>query len=180
MDDARWEEEFRKIYAKARRAYLDGATDAATCIAAADRPFLAGIGCSAQELFDLVEDDVTVGEPGIDRAVGITRVRREYFREVDGGRASGRTLGAADIPSPSATLGGIAWLPRILAKARAKLRGELPPELMYSCGGDRRFLRDNGLEADAFLKAVWKAGDDEASILDYVRRRGRDRSVPDA
>ena len=33
---------------------------------------------------------------------------------------------------------GIAWLPRILVKARLKLRGEMPADLMYGCGGDRQ------------------------------------------
>ena len=71
-----------------------------------------------------------------------------------------------------AELGGYLWLPRIIAKAKAKLRGELPPEVMYNCGGDRHFLKTIGLEASAFLKVVRDAKDDN-QILDYVQETGK-------
>ena len=72
-----------------------------------------------------------------------------------------------------ATLGGYAWLPRIIAKARAKLRGEMPPDLMYSCGGDRRFLKSIGADPADFLQQVWEAGDDDQNILDYVNEKAK-------
>ncbi len=172
MKDSSWGETFRAAYERVKRAYEEGAGTPDTCVSREDGEFLAEIGCSAQELFDLVEDDVTVGEPGLEKAIGITRVRYEYFQEVEQGRAPERLCRITDFPPPGATLGGVHWLPRIIAKARAKLTGELPPELMYCCGGDRHFLQEHGLEPDAFLRAVWKAGDRETEILEFVRRRG--------
>jgi len=167
-----WKASFRNVYERARKAYQDGAGSPQECIEKEDREFLAECGCSPQELFDLVEDDVTVGEPGFDRALRITEVRREYFLNVDQGKPPERMRRASEFPSPGETLGGFEWLPRILAKARAKLRGELPPELMFSCGGDRHFLRTHGLEPDDFLRAVWKAGNREDEVVSYVRSRG--------
>jgi hypothetical protein len=173
MEEAGWEQQFRDAYQRARAAYEQGADTPAVCVADTDRKLLAEIGCSPQELFDFVEDDVTVGEPGLEKTLAITRVRWEYLSEVERGKAPERIRRTAEFPSPAETLGGIPWLPRIIAKARAKLRGELPPDLMYSCGGDRRFLREHGLEADAFLRAVWRAGEEDGPILEYVQRRGQ-------
>ena len=53
---------------------------------------------------------------------------------------TGHTVDMEQLPAKAAQVDGIAWLPRIIAKARAKLRGEMPPDLMYDCGGDRDFL----------------------------------------
>jgi len=39
---------------------------------------------------------------------------------------------------------GIEWLPRIIPKTKAKLRGELR-DLMYCCGGDRRFFQAHSI-----------------------------------
>jgi len=172
MDESSWVEEFRAAYLRTKRAYEEGAGTLPECISESDHRFLGEIGCSPQELFDLVEDDVTVGEPGLERALSITKVRWEYFQQVEGGKAPERIRRMSEFPPPGETLGDIPWLPRIIAKAQGKLKGELPSELMYSCGGDRHFLREHGLEADAFLRAVWKAGDQDNVILDYVRRRG--------
>ena len=64
-----------------------------------------------------------------------------------------KTFGMKDLPSMGASLGGFRWLPRLMAKAHAKLRGEMPPELMYGCGGDRPFLKQLGIHPADFLKA---------------------------
>ena len=41
---------------------------------------------------------------------------------------------------------------------------------MFSCGGDRKFLREHGnIHAADFLRNVWSAGDDDARISKYVR-----------
>ena len=34
---------------------------------------------------------------------------------------------------------GVAWFPRLVAKARAKLAGELDEPTMHGCAGDRPF-----------------------------------------
>ncbi len=57
------------------------------------------------------------------------------------GRASGTVLDEAGLPPKDEAVRGITWLPRIIPKAKAKLRGELPASLMYCCGGDRKFFK---------------------------------------
>jgi hypothetical protein len=63
----------------------------------------------------------------------------------------------------------MAYLPRILAKAKAKLRGELDPDLMFGCGGDRAFLaRSGGLHLADFLRQVWAADGDDGKIVTWI------------
>ena len=66
---------------------------------------------------------------------------------------------------------GIAWLPRLIVKARLKLRGEMPAELMYGCAGDRPFLRRMNTDLPEFLKLVRDQGDDDRRIVDAVKRQ---------
>jgi len=58
-----------------------------------------------------------------------------------------------------------------IEKAKAKLYGELPADLMYSCGGDRRFLKKVKVNPDEFLSVVRDAGDDVDHIVQFVTDR---------
>jgi hypothetical protein len=89
------------------------------------------------------------------------------------GGKSDRVLDPASLPAKTSEVDGIVWLPRILAKARAKLRGELDPNTMYCCGGDRAFLKRHDIAPADFLRAVWAAGDDDTRVIDYVKRNSR-------
>ena len=75
------------------------------------------------------------------------------------------------LPAKTDEARGIAWLPRIIPKAKAKLRGELPPDTMFCCGGDRNFFRTNDIHPSEFLRVVKDAGDDEETIIDWVVSR---------
>jgi hypothetical protein len=75
------------------------------------------------------------------------------------------------LPSKDAEIDGIGWLPRIIPKAEAKLRGEMPPELMYGCGGDRKFFRTNQVDPAAFLRTVWNAKGNQAEIVAWVKKQ---------
>ncbi|MEN9535256.1 MAG: hypothetical protein RIR37_529, partial [Verrucomicrobiota bacterium] len=84
------------------------------------------------------------------------------------------TLTRDELPTFGDTLNDIAYLPRILAKARAKLRGELDPDLMYSCGGDMNFLKNHGdIHPADFLRQVWAAGEDDQKIANWVSSQCR-------
>jgi hypothetical protein len=74
-----------------------------------------------------------------------------------------------ELPAKSAAVDGIAWLPRLLVKARLKLRGEMPDDLMYGCGGDRPFLRRMGTDLPEFLRWVRDAGDDDRKVIDQLK-----------
>ena len=60
------------------------------------------------------------------------------------------------------------WLPRLIFKARLKLRGEMDPEIMYGCGGDRQFFVKYDIHPADFLRAVWASGGDQAKVLAFV------------
>ena len=101
----------------------------------------------------------------------IELVRRDYFLNVQGGRASTAVIDEAALPAKADAVRGIAWLPRLLPKARAKLRGELPASLMYCCGGDRRFFREHNILPAEFLALTWRHGNDPDAVIDWVVRR---------
>ena len=72
------------------------------------------------------------------------------------------------IPGKKDEVDGIAWLPRLIVKARAKLTGQLQPDLMYGCGGDRPFLRKRNSNLVDFLKVTRDASDDQ-DIINYIK-----------
>ena len=162
---------FRAIYDQAVALHAQSARSADQICSAADRAYLAANGISAQNLFDYAEDHNGYnGEPGPELALAIELVRRDYFLNAQQGRASTVVLDDTNLPGKTDAVRGIAWLPRLLPKARAKLRGELPPSLMYSCGGDRRFFKEHDILPAEFLNLVWRLDSDEA-IVDWVLRR---------
>lgn len=173
MQNCNWPARFHEIYDRAVSAYRAGRTSPAALFPAADVKFLATIGCSAQELFDFVEDFVRRGAPDYDTALLITAERRDYFLTGQGGQPSGKKVDMDALPSKQAVAGGLPWLPRIIVKARAKLRGEMPPDLMYCCGGDLAFLEKAEIHPADFLRFVRAAGDDDQKIIEWVRRGGR-------
>lgn len=167
-----WDSTFIGLFDRCVARYRSGDTDFEGYYGPGDLAFLDSIGCGKREFFDFVEDYACGGEPSPTTAVMIASVRRDYLREVMRGERSGRVLDPATLPAKTDETAGIVWLPRILAKARAKLRGELDPDTMYCCGGDRAFLKRHGIAPADFLRAVWAAGGDDAKVLDYVRRHG--------
>ena len=175
VDNYNWAKNFREVFEDGLDAYRSGNRDADAMFDAAQSKFLGEIGATAQELFDFVEDTFHGGDPGIETTLLITATRREYFLSVQKGKRSRRVIDMDELPPKSAQLGGIEWLPRIIEKAHAKLRGEMPPELMYCCGGDRAFLREHGIHPVDFLREVWAAGDDVERVLDFVRKSAADR-----
>jgi len=85
--------------------------------------------------------------------------------------SSGKIADADTWPDKTAAVKGIEWLPRILPKVRAKLRGELPASMMYCCGGDRRFFKTNNIHPAEFLNLAWRHIDDDNAIIDWVAAR---------
>lgn len=171
MKPTAWEESFAGAYERGLAAYRKGRSTPDTFLSNDDLAFLAGIGCSAQELFDFVEDRVNYGEPSYEEALAVAALRRDYFLRVLGGRPTGRTRSMAELPAKTDAVDGIAWLPRIIEKAHAKLRGEMPADLMYGCGGDRSFLRGVRIGLAEFLEAVRDAEGNDRAVVDWVKRR---------
>ena len=168
-----WNDTFLTLFDRCVAAYRSGNNDFETYYEPADLAFLAEIGCKTREFFDFVEDLCEDGEPSASTALLIAAVRRDYFLAVQEGAASDRVFTRDDVPTFGDELNGFAYLPRILAKARAKLRGELDPELMFGCGGDRNFLKKSGeIHPADFLRQVWAAGDDDQKLAAWVAKEG--------
>jgi hypothetical protein len=168
-----FEEKLRMLWDKACERYSQGLRDASACFSAEERTYLAANGLTAQNLYDYAEDFVGGGEPTWDMALSIELVRRDYFLNVQAGKASTVVLDEATLPAKTAAVEGIEWLPRIIPKALAKLRGELPASLMYCCGGDRRFFKANDIHPAEFLTLIWRQDSAYASIVDWVVRRSQ-------
>ncbi len=172
-DDETWAIRFREVYDRVVEKYHAGERVAENLVTSEEARFLGSFGCTAQELYDFVEDWVEAGEPWFNVVLRITAVRREYFLKEQHSEPLAHRISMNAVPPKDATLGGFVWLPRIIAKAKAKLRGEMPPELMYSCGADRRFLKSIGADPADFLRAIWEAGDDDQRVLDYVKEKAK-------
>ncbi len=166
---ARWYHELKQLFILASERYRAGERDAQRFFTEEQEAYLAAIGQTAQEIYDFAEDHARGGEPDWETVLLISAARRDYLLTVQNGVTSPRRVATEDLPSKDADLDGIGWLPRLIAKAEAKLRGELPPDLMYGCGGDRRFFHQHGLDPADFLRHVWAAHGDEQKVLTYVR-----------
>lgn len=163
---------FQTLYQKSYQLYHEGQRGADTFLTAEETAWLAANGISPQHLYDYAEDDVGDGQPGFGHALTIEAIRRDYFLNVQDGVASTVVADPDTWPGKAEEIEGISWLPRILPKTRAKLRGELPPSMMFSCGGDRAFFRRHHIMPAEFLNLVWRNMDDDAAVLAWVKSRG--------
>jgi hypothetical protein len=165
-----WNDTFLALFDRCVAAYRAGNRDLESYYSPPDLAFLSEIGCRTREFFDFVEDFCEDNTPSPTTALLVAAVRRDYFLTVQKGEpADGPDLTRDDVPTFGEDLEGIHYLPRILAKARAKLRGKLDPDLMYGCGGDRNFLRKHGnLHPADFLRQVWAAREDNHKVLAWV------------
>ncbi len=163
---------FHALYNQAVTRYAAGHRGAETMFSADEVAFLRDNGITAQHMYDYAEDHNNYnGEPGCDIALSIELVRRDYFLNVQGGRASTTPLDETSLPAKTDSVRGIEWLPRIIPKTRAKLRGELPASLMYCCGGDRKFFKQHDILPSEFLTLVWRSDMNTAAIVDWVVKR---------
>ena len=165
----RWFHELKQLFVLSCERYRAGERDAQRYFTEEQEAYLLSIGQTAQEIYDFAEDHSRGGEPDWETVLLVSAVRRDYLLTVQHGVTSARRIALDDLPPKDAELEGMAWLPRIIRKAEAKLRGEMPPDLMYLCGGDRNFLNHHRLDGADFLRHVWAAQGDEQKVLEYVR-----------
>lgn len=170
-----WDSYFVELFDACVDEYDDGNKDFESWYSDQDHEFLKSIGYTPREFFDFVEDNVTSGgeEPTAITALLIAAVRRDYFLTIQKGIPSERIVPTSDLPPKTADFAGFVWLPRIIAKARAKLRGEMDPDTMYCCGGDRAFLSKYDIHPADFLRVVWAAHDDDQKIVEYVKAHAK-------
>ncbi len=166
-----WAETFRQCYDKAVTLYRLGNRQANSYFNAEETEFLAALGHTAQEVYDFAEDWVKYEAPAFATVVLIAAARRDFFMTIQKCQPPARKISMNELPAKEAAVAGFRWLPRIMAKARSKLRGEMPDDLMYGCGGDRAFLRSVNIHPADFLRVVWAAHDDDHKIIEYVKQR---------
>jgi len=135
--------------------------------------FLAAVGHTAQEVYDFAEDYARGQDPDRTTFLLVAAQRRDYFLNVMGGKPGDKVVDTVNLPPKTEAVRGIEWLPRIIPKARAKLRGEMSDDLMYGCGGDRAFFRTHDIHPAEFLAVVARHFDDDEAIIDFVVSRSK-------
>ncbi len=169
MSDYHWNDRFLALFERCLELYNRGNTNFNSYYSEDDLSFLRSIGCKPREFYDFVEDHGA--DLPASTALLIAAARRDYFLHVQGGKTSKYELNMDSLPPKPESVAGIPWLPRIIVKARAKLRGEMPPELMFGCGGDRAFLTKFDIHPADFLRVVWASGEHDEKVIDYVKSR---------
>jgi hypothetical protein len=124
-------ENLAEIWHRAVNLYESGHQNADEFPIENDLSFLQSLGMNKMDVFDFAEDWVCEGEPDLASFLLIHEHRRDYFWEVQNRIESTRKLDPTSLPAKDSEIEGIRWLPRIIPKAKAKLRGELPPETMF-------------------------------------------------
>jgi hypothetical protein len=169
MNHYSWTNELRPLYDHALASFRVGERDPSAMFSAAQKESLAGLGLRPINLFDYAEDYVGAGEPDWETVVLIVAARRDYFLYELDGQWPEEITEERTLPAKTDEWEGIAWLPRITTKARCFLAGHLCPEIMYCCGGDRRFLRSVDLHPADFLRAVWASHGNDEKVVRFVQ-----------
>ncbi|WP_166442756.1 hypothetical protein [Phragmitibacter flavus] len=170
-DTYHWATRFGELFVSCCDEYEEGNQEFGEWFDEDDLMFLESIGHTTREVFDFVEDCCSAegDEPTPETALLVAAVRRDYFLVEQGGVASTNVVSAASLPPKAAELAGVPWLPRIIAKAEAKLRGEMDPDIMFGCGGDRAFLSEVGIHPADFLRMIWAAKGDQDRVVKFVK-----------
>lgn len=167
-----WNDSFLHLFDRCTALYQGGNRDFAKYYQPEDLALLTSIGCQQREFFDFVEDWCDSGDPTPSTALLVAAVRRDWMHAHPDAPAPLHLLTRDNIPTFGDALEGIHYLPRIIAKAGAKLRGALDPDLMFCCGGDRKFLREHGnIHPADFLRRVWLDAGDDLKTASWVRRQ---------
>jgi hypothetical protein len=171
MNHYTYQKTLKTIWEGAVAKYNTGNRDPDSYFDAATLAELASIGLNTMDVYDYAEDYVKNGNPDFETFLMVCEARRDYFLNVQKGQPSGQVIASDALPPKDTEIKGIVWLARIMPKAYAKLRGELPPETMYGCSGDQLFFKDNNIHPAEFLRAAWAYQDDESKLIDWVAAR---------
>lgn len=171
MNSYQWTQSLRDIYDKSVSLYKEGNRDLDSYFTAEETGFLSSIGLRPINLYDYAEDMNNYGEPDWNIVLLMAAARRDYFLYHQHGVTSTIVTEADSLPPKPEELEGIPWLPRIIRKAQCFLEGALCHEIMYCCGGDRRFLKQYDIHPADFLRIVWASGGDRQKILGYFGKK---------
>ncbi len=174
-----WNDRFMTLFQDAvDRYHMNPQTLAERFFLPEELEFLASIGSHGAEMHRYVQEYATKGEPSPSTALMIAATRRSFFMTQQRGMSgNAQPVRARDLPSENEEFQEIAYLPRIISKATAKLYGTLDPSVMYYCEKDRQFLREHGNIPPAdFLYLTWAARGDKQKIVLHVLNAIRDKN----
>ena len=126
-----WRTQFHDLFFKGVERHKEGRQSPEGMFEGDEPNFLESIGCSTQEMFDFCDDYVRWGDVIYEQVEELQAVRYEHFIEELDSQPASHAMEMDEFPPKDAELEGIAWLPRLILKARAKLAGNLPADLMY-------------------------------------------------
>ncbi|GHC00037.1 DUF5069 domain-containing protein [Cerasicoccus arenae] len=169
MKHYNYQQRLHQLWQKAVEQYESGQRGSGTYFTAEETQWLADNGVTPQEIYDFAEDFSRGGEPDYTTFAMVTEVRRSYFLHKMEGQRTGKTVDPSTYPAKTEEVDGIVWLPRLIAKAKAKLRGELDSNTMYGCAGDRNFFRTYDIHPADFLRFVEKHIDDDRAVVEWVK-----------
>ena len=125
MNNYEFQKPLKALFDKAIAAYTAGNHDCDTYFSAEEVAFLGSIGHTVREVFDFAEDSINYGDPDFETFLSLASLRRYYFLYHMKGQPGGKVVDTGDLPPKTNEVRGIVWLPRLIEKARAKLRGEM-------------------------------------------------------
>ena len=126
-----WRRQFHDLFFKGVERHKEGHQSPENMFEGEEPAFLKSIGCSPQELFDFCDDYVRWGDVIYEHVEELQAVRYEHFIKELNGQPADTRMEMSKFPAKTDEVEGIAWLPRLIVKARAKLAGQLPADLMY-------------------------------------------------
>ncbi len=171
MNRMEWNDRFMTLFREAVERYLlNPQATAERFYLPEEQDFLKSIGYQPAEMHGYVREFAEKGAPSPSTALLIAAVRRNYFlNAMRGISGNAKPIKAADLPAETEEFQEIAYLPRIIRKAEAKLYGILAPEIMYGDEKDREFLRTHGgFHLADFLQLAAMARSDRQKLVSAV------------
>ncbi|MBH52751.1 MAG: hypothetical protein CMI18_00170 [Opitutaceae bacterium] len=169
MDHYTYHTRLKEIWKKGYDDYQAGGRTPGAYLTNEDQEFLAEIGATQHDVYDFTDDFICFGAPDWETFWSVQSIRFNYFKQVMKGQPGTYIRPMAEYTPKDGEIKGISWLPRIIEKAQHKLRGELDPDIMYGCGGDRKFLKNHNLHPAEFLQLVWNHFEDPQAIAQYLK-----------
>ena len=126
-----WKTQFRDLFYRGVERYQEGRRSPEAMFEGDEPTFLESIGCSTQEMFDFCDDYIRWGDVIYEHVEEVQAVRLDYFANDLKSQPAARRMEMGEFPAKTDEIAGIVWLPRLIVKARAKLEGALPADLMY-------------------------------------------------
>ena len=169
--DMEWNDRFIALFREAVERYLlNPQIPADRFYLPEEQSFLSTIGYQPAEMHGYVREYAEKGAPSLSTALLIAAVRRNYFlNAMRGISGNAKPITSADLPPETDEFQEIAYLPRIIRKAEAKLYGTLAADIMYGDEKDREFLRTHGgFHLADFLQLAAAARSDRQKLVSAV------------